>query len=761
MSVIQNAAENETPSPPAYLSVYLFGVPRVYLDDRPLDIARRPKVLAAFAYLVTEPGSHSRDLLASYLWPDSAPQQAQQNLRQILYRLRKLLDDAEDEPERRSYVVTDRQTVRFDTDRDVWTDVAAFEKLVEHVHRHSHRRPAVCPACVARLEEAVRLYRGPFLDGLGDVGSVSAAFEQWLLLWRESLQQRACQALYTLAEHHLAHEQVEKARTYVRQLLAFDPWNEAAECLSLQATWRLEGRNAALLEYRRFASALSSELGVEPEDETQALAERIKESASEQPTTVGVLPKPVTPFFGRQQELAQLAAYLAQREQRLITLVGVGGSGKTRLALEVAHAQRPDWRDGVWFVPLMQVTTAERLADAIAEVLAPTPSDTRSVSNRLFDFLRHRELLLVLDNFEHLAPQGTALVSEVLRQAPQVKMLITSQVRLNVPEEWVIPLNGLDFPSSAREVPGVEAAQYGAVQLFLHHARRVNPAWSPQADDWLHILRICEQVAGLPLGIELAAAWGRSLLPRQIAAESDAADLDFFHTPPRDETTRHYNLRTTFARAYAMLTEDDQRLFRQLSVFRGGFDLAAAERIAKASVARLAMLLDRSLLKVSAAGRWDWHPLLQRYAAETLALHPAEAHALHQRHSAYYLTFLQTQQGLWWGEEKIGQTIAEIDIEIENVQAAWDWAVAQRDVQALAQSLEKLSLYYYLKGSFRRGEEMCADAVRRLLPPPIEEDETTDEALTALVARLKAEQARFLTRQARYEQAIEKGQKNI
>lgn len=750
MSVIQRFEEDQGSSPPARLSIYLLGMPRVRLGGRSLDVVKSPKLLVTLAYLVTEPGPHPRDLLAAHLWPDGTTQQAQRNLRQILYRLRKLLDDGDED---RSYLLTDRQTVRFDAGHNVWTDVKAFETLIERAGQHSHRRPSVCGACISRLEEATRLYRGPFLKGLGDVDS--AAIEQWLLLWQESLQQQAFEATCTLAEYHLAHGRAERAREHARQLLGVDPWNETVEQLLLEATWQLEGRNAALREYHRFATDLRSELDVAPEDDTQSLAERIEASASERPTIIGDLPEPITPFFGREEEQAQVTTYLAQQEQRLITLVGVGGSGKTRLALQVAQAQRPDWRDGVWFVPLVKATTTEWMAEAILEVLTPTSQDTCPASSRLFDYLRDRELLLVLDNLEHLVPESTALLRDILRYAPQVNVLITSQARLDIPEEWVIPLTGLELPPNRQETPRAHVADYSAVQLFLHHARRVNPAWSPGSEDWSHILHICEHVDGLPLGVELAAAWARNLSCQQIAAASGAM-LDFFQSGASDEAARHRSLRRTFTRAYAMLSSEEQRLFRRLSVFQGGFEFPAAQQVCDASITKLAVLLDRSLLQVSGTGRLSWHPLLERYAAEMLASHPSELQTVRQRHADYYLTFLQTCEELWWGKHN-EQAISEVDRELENVEAAWDWAVGRRDVQTLAQNLGKLSLYYDLKGFFRRGEEVCATATRRLLSPSVG-DEVAEDPSGALLARLMAREARFLTRQARYEEAVERGQ---
>jgi len=715
----------------------------VYVQGEPLKIARSPTVVALLAYLLTEPGPHPREQLAVYFWPDSTPRQAQQNLRQVLYRLRKLLDTGE---EGRTYVTTDRQMVHFDADDDVWIDVSVFENLLGEVREHAHRRAAVCLPCIARLEKAARLYRGAFVEGLGNVGSID--FEQWLLLWREALQQRAVWAFHVLAEHHLAHGRVLRARTFVRRLLHLDPWNEAAERLHLQVIHKLEGRNAALQEYRRFAEALSAELGVMPEDETRTLAERLEGADSGDWRPIGVLPAPVTPFFGREEERRQLLTYLAQREQRLITLVGAGGGGKTRLALEVAQAQQPDWRDGVWFVPLARVDTAQRLPDVIVDTLLPASRDPRPLSARLFDFLRQRELLLLLDNFEHLVPEGTTLVRDLLRHAPHIKVLVTSQAPLGVPEEWVIHLAGLDLPPAERGLPAAELRRYSAVRLFLHHTRRVAPDWAPEGKDWSHILRLCRQVDGLPLGIELAAAWLRSLSLGQMVAAGDA-DLDFFHGGASDDATGHHSLRATFARAYTLLSEQARRLFRQLAVFRGGFDLQAAGEISGASVTELAQLVDRSLLQAVGPERWDWHPLLHRYAVELLEARPREAQEIRERHAVYYRAFIQAREERLWGEG-VQEALSEVDVEIENVEAAWKWALDRRDVPALVQSLDVLALYYYLKGLFSHAEEVFATAARRL------SSAESDEGHRALVARLWAAEAEFLTRQGHSGVAIER-----
>jgi predicted ATPase/Tfp pilus assembly protein PilF len=732
------------------------------VDGAPVDVSRLQKPLALLAYLATENRLHTRGALATLFWPDAASENALRNLRQLLHRLRRAIRDAEAEP---PHLLSTAQTLQFNAESDAWVDVAAFEALVNETQQHRHRRLSACPVCIAKLETAVAHYRGPLLDGLDVAGS--GPFEEWVLIRREYLHQRASAALHAVAEYRLAHGQWEQAQRYARRLLRFDPWDEAAERLLLRALAMRKGRNAALLEYRRFQQVLAAQLGVEPEDETLMLVAKIRSgklSAALYRPADEALPQPGAPFIGREAEQSQLHAYLAHRGHRLITVLGPGGSGKTRLALHAAAEQAPDWRDGVQVVLLADVATSAQLEDALTAALPINATGTSSRLAHLLDYLREKELLLLLDNFEHLLAcpdlkrDGAPLLQEILHHAPRVKLLITSRARLNVPEEWIIQLDGLSFPDNNLTRP--LAMQYSAVQLFAHHARRVYPGWSLQPENLPHVLRICQLIAGLPLGIELAAAWARGFSCRQIADEIER-NLDFLRQAQPHGPARQQSLRATFDYSYALLSEAERRLLRKLSIFRAGFDKETAQRVADADPPTLTALQDKSLLQTSSAGRWALHPLLQRYAAERLAAYPDEEQETQTRHSHFYTTFLQRQEAPLVGEHP-EKALAAIGVEMGNTQAAWNWAVGQNNIQDLGQSAIALSRFYELRGLFHQGEETFGNAAERVLTSDkLGAIKKPDRKTESVAARLLVEQAHFLIRRAMYQRAIQIAQQAI
>ncbi len=727
----------EAALPTSYLVLYVLGLPRLYVAGNAVEIGRHSKVLALLAYLVAEPHPHTRAALAALLWPGSDTRRAQQNLRQLLHRLRRLIRDNETQS---PLLISDRETVYLPPGPDLWSDLSAFEAIFAEVRRHRHRRLSSCAPCLARLEEAITLSRGDFLAGLGDVDSVE--FEQWLFLQQDILQRDLYRALFALAEHALMHQQWSVARQYIRRLLQLDPWNEAIERMLLRLLTHTEGRNTALQEFRRFRKLLHRELDVEPEDATLALAARIERDTFLSPSARrSSLPLPLTPFFGREREKMRLMSYLAHADQRLISIVGPGGSGKTRLALEVAAEQALDWRDGVWFIPLVGVDSPAQIVDAIAAALSLPATE-----EHLLSFLRQRELLLVLDNFEHLLPDGAVLLQKLIRYSAFVKVLITSQVQLSVPGEWIIRLEGLSFPHLKDPNEADDSvARYSAVQLFLHHAKRVKPDWEPNADSWPHIVHLCQMVEGLPLGIELMATWRRTLSCREIV---EIVDQDWSllqrgrqtHLPERQQS-----LRRTFARSYALLNAEEQRLFRYLSVFQGSFDLEAATVVADADLPTLLALLDRSLLLSPSEGQWRLWPLLRRFAAERLAEYPDDEEKVRSRHAAYYLARLEK-----WAEALVHGDVRHaldgISAEIDNVRTAWRWASAHGDATGLVRGMETLTRYYLLRGAFHQGEQMYRLAAEHLLALGVEGSAT---------AQLLAEQARFLQRQGRYTQALD------
>jgi predicted ATPase/class 3 adenylate cyclase len=449
------------------------------------------------------------------------------------------------------------------------------------------------------------------------------------------------------------------------------------------------------------------------------------------------LPAQATPFVGREAELAELGRLLADPDVRLVTIVGAGGMGKTRLALEAAAGQLDRFEQGVFFVSLAPLDTVEAMVPTVAEALGFSFYEGGKPQRQLLDYLRPKSMLLIMDNFEHLlgGPEpgrrdGVGLVSDVLKNAPGVKVLSTSRARLNMQGEHLFHLSGMDLPDwempeDAADPDGL--AEYSAIKLFLQSARRVRPGFGLAVADLRYVTRICRLVGGMPLGIVLAAGWLTMLTPVEIAAEIEAS-VDFLETELRDVPERQRSMRAVFDHSWKLLTAREQAVMEGLSVFRGGFDREAAQQVAGATLGELRALVDRSLLQRDPTERYGIHELLRQYAAdrlhradrlrraEQLGKEPADKEAVQDRHCTYYAAFLQQREADLRGRGQ-KQALAEIGAEIENVRTGWDWAVSRGKVEEMDHSLDSLAEFYRVRSRFEEGEEAFARAVRMLTGP--------------------------------------------
>jgi len=411
------------------------------------------------------------------------------------------------------------------------------------------------------------------------------------------------------------------------------------------------------------------------------------------------LPPQSTPFVGRAEELVIILARLHDPACRLLTLVGPGGSGKTRLALAAAEqllTDDTDFADGIFFVPLQPATTASGTVAATAEAVGFHFYSDAPPRDQLLNYLRSKRLLLVLDNFEHLL-DAAELVPAILTAAPGVKLLCTSRKALRLQEEWFHPVVGLSLPTADRS----EQRTTDAVRLFGQSARRAHPAFSLQ-DEWEYVVRICRLVDGMPLGIELATAWRKDLTCRQIAQELENG-LYILTARHRNLPARHRSMQAVLDQSWVRLTVEEQEVLARLSVLRGDFDLAAAQAVAIASPFTLAILVEKALVHARANGRYQLHELLRQYAAARLAEDAAAAADAGQRHSAYYLHFLQAREVLLLGRQQ-RQALDELGHEFDNIRAAWQWALAQDDLNALEPVITALYHFCKIGNRFHEGK---------------------------------------------------------
>jgi predicted ATPase/DNA-binding NarL/FixJ family response regulator len=404
------------------------------------------------------------------------------------------------------------------------------------------------------------------------------------------------------------------------------------------------------------------------------------------------LPAQPAPLIGREDELVDVTARLTDPECRLLTIVGPGGVGKTRLAIEAARTVDA-FADGVHFVNLQPVEPSDFLV-ALADALPLSLSGQKPLENQLLTYLREKDALLLLDNFEHLVEEAPFL-SRLLSEAALAKLLVTSRTSLNMQQEWLYPLHGLPVPPSETTA---EVSGYGAVRLFQERVRHVRPDFTLEGQRRA-VVRICRLVEGLPLALELAASWARTLDCAEIADEIEC-NLDFLSRPLRDLPERHHSMQAVFAQTWSLLPEEERHVFRRLSVFRGGFQRAAATAVAGASLAVLSRLVDRCLVRRER--RYQIHELLRQFGEEKLRALPEEAEATRQRHVDYYADFLAQRtdaiQSLYQR-----QAVAEIAQEWDNVRAAWQRAVSDGNVDAIGRAASTFFSFCQQQNRFLEG----------------------------------------------------------
>ncbi|MBI4670542.1 MAG: tetratricopeptide repeat protein [Chloroflexi bacterium] len=411
----------------------------------------------------------------------------------------------------------------------------------------------------------------------------------------------------------------------------------------------------------------------------------------------------MTPFVGRERELQEIARVLADPAARLITLAGIGGMGKTRLAIEIAKKCREQFAHGAAFVALMAVTTGDSIVPAIADALGFGFYESDDPRTQLINYLREKQLLLVLDNLEHLVGDAKALtlIEELLRDAPRVKILATSREPLAVQSEWLFELDGLGDQ---------------AVTLFEQSACRAQSGFQSCEDDRSSIARICQLVGGMPLGIELAASWVRVLSCAEIAQEIER-HLDFLTTSARDVPERHRSMRAVFDQSWRLLSKDERHALSRLSVFRGGFRRDAAEQIADANLTVLSALVTKSLVRRVEANRYDLHELVRQYAVIRLAENAPEQAETLDRRGVFYLKQFAEQENVLNSPAQT-EVIKEQTREMGNVRAAWHHAGERGEFSLIGQTLNSFLLFYEVRGWFREAIEQIEVATNALRARP-------------------------------------------
>lgn len=660
---------------PEQLQFYLFGGLSIQVGQRPLTNFQTQKETLLLAYLAMSQRPLPRETTATLLWPDADPKQALSNLRTVLSRIRKTAVA--------DYLHADRHTIHLQTN-DVWVDALTFTELITTADDEE----------IARLETAVALYRGNFLAGI--YASDSPELENWQLLTADQLQQQSAQARRKLAHHYLHTHQYDKGIAHAHAFLALDPLREEGHRLLMRLLARDGQQNAAWQQYQQCVAILREELGVAPAEATTRLAERIR--AARQPIPCK-LPADPTPFVGHQAALADVAQRLDN--SRLVTIVGTGGVGKTRLAVQIARQRDGEFLDGIYFVSLDDLPHPDQISVAIADAIGMSFSGTDSPQSQLVRYLSAKELLLLLDNMEHLLSDNTAvqLIDTLLNAAPDLRLLITSRERLRLHRESVARLTGLPFPTQTKQT-AEQLQAYEAVQLFAQCVHAHGFHLQTEAD-WQATAVICQLVEGLPLGIELASATLDShnlpAIATEIRHNLDLLTADFADLPPR-----HRSIYAAFHYSWQLLTAEEQRLLAQLAIFQGGFKLEAAQAINPSAPPLLTRLVQKSLLR-QRDDRYTLHPLLRQFAARQLTQWPDLAVQTETEHGRFYLEWIVTRYPTFFTADWVSAR-AQLAADWENIQQAWAWGLQAESWTLLADAMTPLAFYYREVGLHQPGK---------------------------------------------------------
>ncbi len=659
------------------LTLRLLGKFAASVDTQEIEFAT-DKVRGLLAFLAVEADkAHTRTQLATLLWGDWDDKGAKANLRKSLFRLKKGLGALADE-----LLTISRSSIEFHAEH-AEIDLHQFNRLAQKDD-------------IASLTAAATRYHGNLLAGL-EVED-APEFNEWLTVQRENLHQQYLALLYQLGELHLAQANYTAAQSLAQEQLALESWREGVH-RQLMRVFDAQGQRAnALAQYDQCREILEQELGVAPSAETEKLVAAIR---GEQLLTTHLhnFTAVATPFIGREADINRVIARLNSADVRLITLLGPGGIGKTRLAIEAL--QRSMGNRSAYFLPLHTVTTQDGVWQLLAEQLEVKPKPYTSVNDAVVRFLRDRAPLLVFDNYEQLLPD-TSCIERLLTVVPDVQILVTSRAPLNLRAEWRLPLDGLAVPPEGDRV-GVALGEFAAIDLLVQTGQQVRPDIVISADNAPHLIRICRALAGMPLALEMAGSWLNLFTPAQLVAQIEQ-NLDFLVATRNDMPERHRSLRAVFDYALAQLNSAERELLGQLTVFHGSFSMHAIIAILPASPLAISKLIDHALLQRRSDHRFGLHPVLDAFLRED-GLRSADAPSqqeLCKRHSHFYLTHLSEQGAM------SSATFTTIRRDIDNIRAAWHDAIQRKDSQLLSSAMAGLATLYLQLGYFREGVAMFA-----------------------------------------------------
>lgn len=691
-----------TATGPDVLRIRLLGGFHVSIGPRTIEEGawrlRRAAILLKL--LALAPGHRLlREQVLDVLWPDDDPKAAANRLHHALHVARGILGSSP------SHLRLEADTLSLGPPEAVWVDVDAFESTLSVARRGQQ---------ITAYRSGLSLYAGDLLPG--------DLYEDWAAPRRDDLRNSYLQALGELARLYETRGEISKAVESLQRAVQHEPGHEESHVGLMRLYARIGQRYAALRQYEQLQQVLHKELDAEPDEATQRLYAEILRGVVPAPPTASSgditldsderrhnLPTALTSFIGRDAEMVEVHRLL--QANRLLTLLGPGGAGKTRLALEVAGSRLEEYRDGVWLVELASVVEGDLVAQLVGETLGVPEEADQPRTTTLTEALRSRQLLLVLDNCEHLIDACAQLVEQLLSACPEVHILSTSREILDVPGEvtsTVPPLSRLDSGATDTLDDPWEMLRFDAIRLFVDRARNRNQSFELTKQTGSAVAQICARVDGIPLAIELAAARVGTLSVEQIALRLDDC-MSLLTTGGRTREPRQQTLRAALDWSYDLLSEPEQSLFRRLSVFAGGWTLESAEALdqERDTLDLLSRLVDKSLVSAESqtdgSVRYRLLEPIRQYAHGRLVEH-GEERAVHAAHAALFQALAQHAEGQLRTPEQ-GLWLARFKTEHDNLRAALEWCRDTGEGDLGLRLAAHMWLFWYTHSHLHEGRE--------------------------------------------------------
>lgn len=727
------------------LRVRLFGRFEVWREGAlisPQAWGRR-KTQSLLKLLLSERGRvFMQDQLIEALFPDLDPDKAIRNLYGRVSRLRHLLEPELERGGDSLFIPKVKEGYYFSESASCWIDTEEFQKACEAAR--ALEEAGRWTQALTTYQQAIELYRGDYL--------AEDLYEEWTLIPRERWRALYLESLERLAECQARLGQFHRAIEHCRCIIELEPYNENAYRQLMRYHYHAGEQKKALQAYQACVQALKEHLEVAPERETCELQQQILSHTLPDPARVypNNLPAPLTDFIGREREVAQVKQLLSA--SRLLTLTGVGGCGKTRLALQIASEVLAEFEEGVWLVELASLTEAALVPQALAAVLGLRGKPDQSLTETLSDNLRPKRVLLVLDNCEHLIESCAQLTEVLLRACPDLQVLATSREPLGLVGETTWPVPPLSLPDDSASLDRL--VESDAVRLFIERARNSDPNFSLSQENAPAVAEICHRLDGLPLALELAAMRMRAFSAEQIARRLD--DQLRLLTGGSRTALHQQTLRATMDWSFNLLTKAEQTLLCRLSVFRGGFTLEQVQAVCAGESTESSELLDLLTQLVSKSlvlakrveqARYSLLETVRQYAEGKLQAVPQEPDRLFNLHCRYYTEYLQRCETLLQDGNQ-SQALELINREIDNVYQAWKFAVTRGKATELLTSVDMFYTFHEIRGWFRRGRESAQGSLAA-----VQGQLHRSEAAGALLAKLLAWQGWFCFRLGYYGQA--------